>query len=97
MYSYKQLHVVLGVVNDKDVSSILKLLPKDATYYFTKASVPRALSESELKLKAEEIGLNGNSYPTVKEALSAAKEKAKANDLIFVGGSTFVVADALSI
>ncbi len=97
LYSFKQLHIVLGAVNDKDVSSILKLLPKDAIYYFTKASVPRALPENELKLKGEETGLNGNSYATVKEALSAAKEKAKANDLIFVGGSTFVVADALAI
>jgi dihydrofolate synthase/folylpolyglutamate synthase len=95
LYSYKQLHFVLGAVNDKDISSILKLLPKEAIYYFTKASVPRALSEMELRLKAEEIGLKGNSYSTVKEALIAAKEKAKANDLIFVGGSTFVVADAL--
>jgi dihydrofolate synthase/folylpolyglutamate synthase len=96
-YSYKQLHVVLGTVNDKDVSSILTLLPKDAIYYFTKASVPRALPESELKQKAEELGLKGNAFPSVKEALNAAKEKAKTNDLIFVGGSTFVVADVLAI
>lgn len=97
LYSYKQLHVVLGAVNDKDVSSILKLLPKDAIYYFTKASVPRALPENELKLKAEEFNLIGNAYPNVKEALEAAKNNCKANDLIFVGGSTFVVADVLSI
>ncbi len=96
LYSYKQLHFVLGAVNDKDVSSILKLLPKDAIYYFTKASVPRALPENELKLKAEEMGLKGNSFSTVKEAITAAKEKAKANDLIFIGGSTFVVADVLA-
>lgn len=96
-YSYKQLHFVLGVVNDKDISSILKLLPKEAIYYFAKASVPRALPENELKLKAEGLGLKGNAYQTVKEALNAAKEKSKANDLIFVGGSTFVVADVLSI
>lgn len=97
LYSYKQLHFVLGVVNDKDISSILKLLPKDAIYYFTKASIPRALPESELKLKAEELGLRGNTYPTVEEALRAAKEKSKTNDLIFVGGSTFIVADVLAI
>ncbi len=97
LYSYKQLHFVLGVVNDKDISSILKLLPKDAIYYFTKASVPRALPESELKLKAEEFELKGNTFATVKDALNAAKEKSKANDLIFVGGSTFVVADVLAI
>jgi len=95
-YSYKQLHFVLGVVNDKDVSSILKLLPKDAIYYFTKASVPRALPESELKLKGEEFGLKGNTYRTVKEALEAAKANYKTSDLIFAGGSTFVVADVLS-
>jgi len=95
-YSYKQLHFVLGVVNDKDVTSILKLLPKDAIYYFAKASVPRALPENELKLKGEEFGLKGNAYPTVKEALEAAKTNSKTNHLIFVGGSTFVVADVLS-
>jgi len=97
LYQYKQLHFVLGVVNDKDISSILKLLPKDAMYYFTKASVPRALPEAELKLKAEEVGLKGNIFSNVKEAMNEANKKAKANDLIFVGGSTFVVADALAI
>lgn len=96
-YTYKQLHFVIGVVNDKDVSSILKLLPKDAVYYFTKASVPRALPENDLKLKAEEFGLKGTIFPSVKAALKAAKEKAKPNDLIFVGGSTFIVADALAV
>ena len=73
----------------------LKLLPKDAIYYFAKASVPRALPENELKLKGEEFGLKGNAYPTVREALEAAKANNKINDLIFVGGSTFVVADVL--
>lgn len=97
LYSYKQLHFIIGAVNDKDVSSILKLLPKDAIYYFTKASVPRALPEAELKQKAEETGLKGITFSSVKEALTAAKTKAKANDLIFVGGSTFVVADVLAI
>jgi dihydrofolate synthase/folylpolyglutamate synthase len=97
LYSYKHLHFVLGAVNDKDVSSILKLLPRDAIYYFTKASVPRALPETELKQKAEEAGLKGNTFSSVKEALKSAKEKAKANDLIFVGGSTFIVADVLAI
>lgn len=96
-YKYKQLHFVIGVVNDKDISSILKLLPKEAVYYFTKASVPRALPENELRSKAEECGLKGTVFPSVKEALNTAKQKAKATDLIFVGGSTFVVADALAI
>jgi dihydrofolate synthase / folylpolyglutamate synthase len=93
--SFKQLHFVLGVVNDKDISSILKLLPKDALYYFTRASVPRALSETELKQQAEELGLKGSSFSNVKVALEAAKKKAKTSDLIFIGGSMFVVADAL--
>lgn len=96
-YAYKQLHFVIGMVNDKDVSSVLNLLPKEAIYYFTKASVPRALPETELKEKAETVGLKGEIFSNVKEALEAAKKKAKSNDLIFVGGSTFVVADILAI
>jgi dihydrofolate synthase / folylpolyglutamate synthase len=95
-YSYKQLHFVLGVVNDKDISSILKLLPGEAVYYFTKANIPRALPEQELQEKAKEYDLKGETFPNVKAAIAAAKKKAKANDLIFIGGSTFVVADALS-
>ncbi len=75
----------------------MNLLPKDAAYYFTKASVPRALPEEELKVKAEAAGLKGSAFPNVKEALESAKKKAKTNDLIFVGGSTFVVADVLAI
>jgi dihydrofolate synthase / folylpolyglutamate synthase len=95
-YSYKQLHFVLGVVNDKDISSILNLLPKSAVYYFTKANIPRALPELELKEKAEGYSLKGETFSNVKEAIAAAKKKAKTNDLIFIGGSTFIVADALS-
>ena len=94
-YTYKQLHIVLGVVNDKDITKILKLLPKDATYYFCKASIPRALDENELMDKAKKVGLQGTSYKTVALALAKAKKQAKAGDLIFVGGSTFTVADAL--
>lgn len=94
-YEYKKLHIVLGVVNDKDISSILKLLPKDAIYYFCKASIPRALDEKELSNTAKKLGLLGTTFKTVLEALTAAKKQAKANDLIFVGGSTFTVADIL--
>jgi dihydrofolate synthase/folylpolyglutamate synthase len=94
-YSYKTLHFVLGVVNDKDISKILKLLPKDATYYFCKASIPRALDETELSALAKKAGLEGKTFKTVSEALDKAKKQAKANDLIFVGGSTFTVADIL--
>ena len=94
-YSYKTLHFVLGVVNDKDISKILKLLPKDATYYFCKASIPRALDEKELTLLAKKAGLEGKTFKTVSEALDKAKKQAKVNDLIFVDGSTFTVADIL--
>ncbi|MES2761880.1 MAG: folylpolyglutamate synthase/dihydrofolate synthase family protein [Bacteroidota bacterium] len=94
-YDYKKLHFVLGVVNDKDISKILKLLPKDAVYYFCKASIPRALDEKELSIQAKQIGLTGKAFKTVAEALSSAKKNAKSNDLIFVGGSTFTVADIL--
>lgn len=95
-YKYKNLHFVLGMVNDKDISSILKLLPTNAKYYFTKASVPRALPELELKLQAEKCELKGDIFPNVRTAIEAAKNNFKKEDLIFVGGSTFVVADALS-
>lgn len=94
-YTYKKLHFVLGVVNDKDISSILKLLPKDALYYFCKASIPRALDEKKLCAQAKQMGLEGNTFKTVTEALDKAKKQAKLNDLIFVGGSTFTVADIL--
>jgi len=92
---HENLHFVIGMVNDKDVSGVLKLLPKDAIYYFTKASIPRALHENELALLAQQFGLKGTTYPTVAEALAAAKKKCRPNDLVFVGGSTFVVAEAL--
>lgn len=94
-YNYKKLHFVLGVVNDKDISTILKMLPKDATYYFCKASIPRALDEKELSMQAKNMGLIGKTFKTVSEALAAAKKQAKLIDLIFVGGSTFTVADIL--
>jgi dihydrofolate synthase/folylpolyglutamate synthase len=94
-YNYRTLHFVLGVVNDKDISKILKLLPKDATYYFCKASIPRALDENELATLAKKNGLNGSTFKTVPEALKKAIKQAKVNDLVFVGGSTFTVADIL--
>lgn len=94
-YPYQKLHIVLGVVNDKDISKILKMLPKEATYYFCKASIPRALDEHELATLAKKAGLLGTTFKTVPEALAKAKKLAKANDLVFVGGSTFTVADAL--
>lgn len=96
-YSFQKLHIVLGVVNDKDISKILKLLPKDAVYYFCKASIPRALDEAELSALSKKAGLTGTTYPTVAAALGSAMKQAKAKDLVFVGGSTFTVADALAV
>lgn len=92
---HKNLHVVLGVVNDKDVNTMLSLLPKKATYYFSKASIPRALNEKELQLLAEKYKLKGTTFPSVKQALVAAKKTAHKDDLIFVGGSTFTVAEVV--
>ena len=94
--SYRHLHIVIGMVNDKDISGVLALLPKEATYYFTKASVSRALDEHEVQRLAGETGLQGNTYPTVNEAYEAARAQAQADDFIFVGGSTFIVADLLN-
>jgi dihydrofolate synthase/folylpolyglutamate synthase len=89
------LHMVIGFVNDKDLGSVLPLFPRDAFYYFTKASLPRALDESILKSEASKYDLKGESYPDVKSALNASRKKAKPTDLIFIGGSTFVVAEVI--
>jgi dihydrofolate synthase/folylpolyglutamate synthase len=88
-------HFIIGFVNDKDLSTVLPLFPKDAFYYFTKASVPRALDEQILRDEASKYGLNGESYPEVKIALENARKKAEPSDLIFIGGSTFVVAEVV--
>ena len=92
---YKQLHFIYGTVNDKDTNEILKLLPKDALYYFTKADIPRSLNELELQEKAKAFQLIGNTYPTVNLALKKAKEKASDSDMILVSGSTFIVAEII--
>jgi dihydrofolate synthase/folylpolyglutamate synthase len=92
---HSQLFFVLGVVNDKDLQKILSLLPARAEYFFCSASVPRALDAKVLQQTAQKYGLKGNSYASVREALDAAQKKAKPTDLVFVGGSTFTVADAL--
>ncbi len=92
---YKTLHFVFGVVADKNQDAVLRLLPKDAVWYFTRADIPRAMNEKELEQKAAGFGLNGKNYPTVTEAFNAAKLNAAKNDLVFVGGSTFVVAEIL--
>ncbi len=92
---FKKLHVVFGMVNDKDPDKVLGLLPSDAVYYFTKSSIPRALNENILAEKAAGFGLVGCCYPSVGEAFDAAKQNAAREDLIYVGGSTFVVAEIL--
>ena len=92
---YRELHMIIGLVNDKDQDEVLSLLPADARYYFTKASIPRATQPEELAEKAAKFRLQGNSYQTVPQALFAAKDNAGKNDLIFIGGSTFVVAEVL--
>ena len=94
--NYRQLHIVIGMVNDKDITGVLAMLPKDATYYFTKASVSRALGEEEVQRLANKAGLYGKTYPSVKEAFESAQASAHPDDFIFVGGSTFIVADLLA-
>ncbi|MGY6648844.1 bifunctional folylpolyglutamate synthase/dihydrofolate synthase [Wenyingzhuangia sp. IMCC45574] len=93
---YKKLHIVFGVVDDKDLSSVLPLLPKKACYYFVKPSIGRGLSSVLLMNSAIELGLEGVSYESVKEGVTAAKQVLNDSDLLFVGGSTFVVADYLT-
>jgi dihydrofolate synthase/folylpolyglutamate synthase len=92
---YNKVHIVLGVVDDKSLETILPLFPKNATYYFCKANIPRALDQKELKEIASTYNLSGESYISVKEAYNQAQFKAKNEDLIFVGGSTFTVAEVV--
>ncbi len=92
---YTKLHMVIGMVKDKDIDKILALLPKKAIYYFTKANLPRAIDEKELQSKAITFGLQGKTYATVIEARDAAKLAAQKDDMIFIGGSTFVVGEAI--
>jgi dihydrofolate synthase/folylpolyglutamate synthase len=92
---FNSLHIVFGMVKDKDRSKIIELLPKDATYYFCKPDLPRGLEPSILQAECSEKGLSGETYGSVKEALEAAKSLAEKDDLIYVGGSTFVVAEIL--
>jgi len=92
---YKQLHFVIGMVNDKDISKVLSMLPQNATYYFCKPDIPRGLEASSLRLQASSFGLHGDVYADVQSAFKSAKRVAKADDLVFVGGSTFVVAEVV--
>jgi dihydrofolate synthase/folylpolyglutamate synthase len=93
--TFNRLHIVFGMVSDKKIDSILALLPKNAIYYFTKAKLPRALNELILQQQAITFGLHGNTYSSVKQALNAAKKAAAKDDFIYIGGSTFVVAEVL--
>ena len=90
---YKTLHIVFGAVNDKNISEILELLPKNAIYYFTQANIERALDVDILYKKAKQLGLKGEKYKSVELAFNQAKQNAEKDDIIFVGGSTFVVAE----
>ena len=90
---FNNLHMVFGMVKDKDISKILKLLPQEAKYYFCQPNIPRAKSADELYTEAMQFGLKGDYFESVHEALEAAKKNALENDLIFIGGSTFVVAE----
>lgn len=92
-YSFSQLWMVIGMVQDKDISKILNLLPKDAKYVFCQADLPRALPADLLASKAAEFGLKGEVIPDVNQAYRFARKNADKDDLIFVGGSTFVVAE----
>jgi dihydrofolate synthase/folylpolyglutamate synthase len=91
--SFSHLHIVLGIVKDKDVDEVLKHLPRYATYYFTKAQIPRALDETDLQQKAKEYGLNGRTFTEVNLALKEVQTHVKENDLVLVCGSVFLVAE----
>lgn len=90
---HRKLHIVIGMVNDKDIRGVLNLFPKNAQYYFTQAQIPRAIHASELAEIAGELNLKGQIVSTVKEAFELAKKNAEKEDIIFIGGSTFVAAE----
>ncbi|MCU7693289.1 bifunctional folylpolyglutamate synthase/dihydrofolate synthase [Haoranjiania flava] len=95
--NYKQLHIVVGFVKDKDVNAALSLLPKEAVYYFTKANLPRAMQEDDLRQLAQTHGLQGSAYASVSNALNAAKHHATPDDMILICGSVFVVAEVSGV
>jgi dihydrofolate synthase/folylpolyglutamate synthase len=91
--TFDRLHIVLGVVNDKELSEVLPLFPKNASYYFCKPNIPRGLDAALLQEKALEFGLKGNIYNSVTAAYTDSKKNASKDDFIYIGGSTFVVAE----
>ena len=92
---FQELHIVLGVVNDKDLKEILSLFPKDAKYYFCKPNIQRGLEPEILQSNAAKFDLKGEIYNSVSNAYAAALDKASEKDFIYIGGSTFVVAEIL--
>ena len=92
---FEHLHIVTGMVKDKDVDKVLSLLPKEAVYYFTNAHIPRALPAADLQTIAKEHGLHGKNYDDVNKAIAAAKQQAGINDLILVCGSIFLVGEVV--
>lgn len=94
-YNADKLRMIIGFVNDKNMEDILQILPRNAHYYFTQASIPRAMPVEELMNKASMIGLKGDSFTSTSQAFDQAKLEAGKNDLIFIGGSTFVVAELI--
>ena len=93
MTDHHELHIILGMVNDKEIDKVLELLPKTAHYYFTQAQIPRALAAEALQEKARLVGLNGKYYADVNTAIKEVKVKAHKNDLAIVCGSVFLVAE----
>lgn len=93
LISHDQLHIIIGMVKDKDIDRVLSLLPKTANYYFTKAKIPRALPENELMEKAGKLKLKGDSFPDVNEALEFALQHTHPDDLIIICGSVFLVGE----
>jgi dihydrofolate synthase/folylpolyglutamate synthase len=93
LVNHQQLHIVFGMVKDKDIDSVLALLPTQATYYFTQAQIERAIDATELQQKAERHDLKGNTYQTVNAAIAAAQKQAQVTDLIVVCGSVFLVGE----
>jgi len=94
-YDKGDLHIVLGLVREKDITNVLSHFPLNAHYYFCRPNVPRGMEVKQLKNMANTLGFEGRSYSSVRRALAAATKKADKSDLIFVGGSSFVVAEIL--
>jgi dihydrofolate synthase/folylpolyglutamate synthase len=95
--SHHNLHIVIGMVNDKDPDLVLTLLPTEAKYYFTKANIPRALNETDLHTYAQKYGLKGQCFESVHLALKEAIKNAKSDDVVYIGGSNFIVGEALPL